>query len=656
MTRDQIKEYINSHPEEHLQRARKKGYVCPLCHNGTGSDGDGLRRDQTGHFKCFRCGFYGDMIELIAKENGIADGGSREAFDAARAAYGLTLDTPKPDEFKKPVPPAPKPKEPEPDYTAKYAEWHQALLQAPEALAYLEKRGINRATIDALNLGYCPNMGYGEKQSFKAPRIIFPYSADYYKARRIDGGADAKYIPSTGGKHIYNAGAIQDPAGEERLYPIVVVEGELDAAAIYQGGVKRVIALGSTSNKDKFAKQAKQINPAAVYILALDNDPADVDPIKGRAGQKAQTELSQLLDQQGIAYISADTAALYGEYTDAADAAKHDTAGAEFWPRLMGYIAQGYDLRREREREAEREAYYRSGPGMVDLFLQGVKSERYKPLPTGIQTIDKLIGGGLIRQTIVMLGAAPAIGKTALASQIVESIAKAGTADVLYINLEMSREQLLARSLARIAYLNGYHGINTMDILQGYRWSIDTEEAVYEAADEYKATIAQHLLYNPGEDTTDLDAIMEKISAEQRRIGHAPLIVLDYLQLVTSRAEGREADSITTIKKTVQRLKEYAIRENTIAIIITANNRDSMKKNKADLTSGRDSSNIEYGADLHMGMTKDEETDNVILTVNKNRHGPVGDKQKTVLRFNGDCAMFLPLETRYGEPEGNKTI
>lgn len=652
---------INRHPlTDYITLTPSKGgmFVCPICKSGTGHNGTGALKLYTDGKKprviCYAGDCFGehgeDTLGALGRIWGKTPGEvlqqlgyTEQAISTPSKAQTATATPTKPstEQTKPPAPTA--------DYTAQYAEWHQALLQDSAALAYLEKRGINRATIDALNLGYCPNLGYGPKQYYRAPRIVFPYSADYYKARRIDGNdAEAKYIPSATGTHIYNAAALQDPDGEERFTPIVIVEGELDAAAVYQGGVKRVIALGATSHKEEFVEQAKQINPAAVYILALDNDPSNPDPKKDRPGQRAQAELEKLLDAKGLTYISADTAALYGEHTDAAEAAKSSTAGAEFWPRLMGYIIQGYDIRSEKERQAKQEAYYRTGPGMVDLFLKGVKSECYKPIPTGIQAVDRIIGGGLIKQTIVMLGAAPGIGKTTLASQIVENIAKAGT-DVLFINLEMSREQLLARSLARIAYRSGHHGISTMDILQGYRWTSEIEKAVTKAADEYKATIADHLIYNPGDDdTTDLDRIMEKIHAEQQRIGNAPIVVLDYLQLVTSRAEGREADSMTTIKRTMQAMKEYAIKENTIAIVITANNRESMKKNKSDLTSGRDSSSIEYGADLHIGLTKDDSgtsSNTITLTVNKNRHGPAGDKQRTALQFNGACSMFFQLDT-----------
>ena len=697
MTREDAKREIKSRYAEYLKPAKKRNtYICPLCGNGTGSTGDGMTVDPHGdrqHLKCFKCGFYGDIIELYEQEHGCS---AADAFNALYSLFGLQVEgrgktatpsegrpAPRPARNQRPAAEETKPKAD--DFTALYAEWHTSLLQAPDALAYLERRGIKRETIEAFNLGFCREWAHPLHPEYKSPRIIIPRSASGYTARRIDGGTQYKYQVVGRQGDLFNAGAFSDQErdGSDRHYfPVVVVEGELDAAAIYQGGYKRVIGLGSASNTGRFAKQAAEQNPAAVYVLALDNDPDDPDPQKGRAGQRVQAKLAESMEAAGLDYISADAAALYGEHKDAAYAVLHDTTGETFWRPFMELIEQGYYKRRNREQAAELEAYYRSGPGMVDHFLQEIRGEKYKPIPTGISTIDAAIGGGLFRQTIVMMGAAPGMGKTALASQICESIAKSEAADVLYINLEMSREQLLARSLARIAYNMGYKGLTTTEILQGYRWTGETGEAVQDAADEYKDAIAPHLIYNPGEDTTDLDAILQKMQDEKKRLGHAPIVCLDYLQLLTGHtADGHDEDSVSTIKRAVQKLKEYAIREDTTVIIITANNRASMVTGDSDLNSGRDTSNIEYGADLHLGLVYTATADGtkdikeirkmkrdywqnpadpaaaadyetyctrISLKVNKNRHGAEG--REALLQFNGACALFIPVDTIHDEP------
>ena len=669
MTRTEAKDYILHHLEQYpaIRPAKKRGtYICPLCGNGSGSTGDGLaqdKKDSTGtHWKCFKCGFYGDAVELVAQVEGIQDGGSREAFEAAYRAYGLTVE---PDHQQEPKKERPKPAAAPQDYTEQYKKWNTFLLQDEKALAYLEGRGITRETASHFMLGYMVDQ-------HNTPRIVIPRSRHDFTARRIDGGTEYKYLVTGRQGVLFNAKEAMKDNGDKA--PVVVVEGEFDAMSIYQGGYTAVLALGTATAYKALVERARATYPAAEYIIALDND---------EGGREAQSKAQAAMEEAGLHCIAADPAALYGDSKDAAEAIQKDTEG--FFGRLTEYLDRGYYERQRREQEAEQEAYFKSGPGMVDSFLQVIKGERFRPISTGISCIDAALCGGLVRQTIVLLGAAPGMGKTSLAAQIGENLAKDGH-DILFINLEMSREQLLSRSLARIANRRGHH-ISTNDILRGYKWTIDTEEAVYEAADEYKQTVAQHLLYNPGQETTDLDEIMKKIQDEQARIGHAPIVFLDYLQLLTGKVKDRDEEPVQTIKRAMQTLKGYAIANNTIVFLITANNRESMKSGDSDLNSSRDTSNIEYGADMHLGLVYKalEEPEQggpkdikelramksryydapqdpqaardfkkycceFALKVNKNRHGSEG--RRAYLYFDGASATFTPLETQQPEPPG----
>lgn len=672
MTRTEAKDYILHHLEQYpaIRPAKKKGtYICPLCGNGSGSTGDGLaqdKKDGTGtHWKCFKCGFYGDAVELVAQVEGIQDGGSREAFEVAYKAYGLTVEPDHQQEPRKQEQQQSRPAAAPKDYTEQYKAWHNSLLQAENALAYLESRGITRETADRFMLGYVVDQ-------YNTPRIVIPRSRHDYTARRIDGGTEYKYLVTGRQGVLFNAKEAMKDNGDKA--PVVVVEGEFDAMSIYQGGYTAVLALGTATAYKALVERARATYPAAEYIIALDND---------EGGREAQSKAKAAMEEAGLHCIAADPAALYGDSKDAAEAIQKDTGG--FFGRLTEYLDRGYYERQRREQEAEQEAYFKSGPGMVDSFLQVIKGERFRPISTGISCIDAALCGGLVRQTIVLLGAAPGMGKTSLAAQIGENLAKDGH-DILFINLEMSREQLLSRSLARIANRRGHH-ISTNDILRGYKWTIDTEEAVYEAADEYKQTVAQHLLYNPGQETTDLDEIMKKIQDEQARIGHAPIVFLDYLQLLTGKVKDRDEEPVQTIKRAMQTLKSYAIANNTIVFLITANNRESMKSGDSDLNSSRDTSNIEYGADMHLGLVYKalEEPEQggpkdikelramksryydtpqdpqaardfkkycceFALKVNKNRHGSEG--RRAYLYFDGASATFTPLETQQPEPPG----
>lgn len=70
-------------------------------------------------------------------------------------------------------------------------------------------------------------------------------------------------------------------------------------------------------------------------------------------------------------------------------------------------------------------------------------------VPTGLAGLDKLLGGGYINGGLHIIGARPAVGKSALALQITLNAAKAGTR-VLYVSLEMDPEDCTARLVGNL--------------------------------------------------------------------------------------------------------------------------------------------------------------------------------------------------------------
>jgi replicative DNA helicase len=193
------------------------------------------------------------------------------------------------------------------------------------------------------------------------------------------------------------------------------------------------------------------------------------------------------------------------------------------------------------------------------------------------------------------------MGKTALAQWIFENIAQAGH-DVLYINLEMAREQLLARSLSRIAWKYEKKDFSALEVLRGYAWTDEQREAITEAAARYKADIAPHFIYNPDGVKNNIDSILTAMEAETARLKAqgkpAPLVCVDYLQII----ETDEGDETKGLKTAIKRLKDFAIEKETVVFLIIANNRASNKTGTVEMESGRDTSAIEYSGDFMLGL------------------------------------------------------
>ena len=74
--------------------------------------------------------------------------------------------------------------------------------------------------------------------------------------------------------------------------------------------------------------------------------------------------------------------------------------------------------------------------------IEGVDEER---IQTSITEFDNLLGGGIVKGSLTLLGGAPGIGKSTLLLQIVKSLGDKGY-DVLYVSGEESLNQIKIRA------------------------------------------------------------------------------------------------------------------------------------------------------------------------------------------------------------------
>jgi len=86
-----------------------------------------------------------------------------------------------------------------------------------------------------------------------------------------------------------------------------------------------------------------------------------------------------------------------------------------------------------------------SGPAVRPVRLSEVATAGDKRLASGVDEFDRVLGGGLVRGSLVLLGGEPGIGKSTLLLQVADSLARAG-ARVLYACGEESPAQVKMRA------------------------------------------------------------------------------------------------------------------------------------------------------------------------------------------------------------------
>ncbi|OYD17036.1 DNA repair protein RadA [candidate division WOR-3 bacterium JGI_Cruoil_03_51_56] len=87
----------------------------------------------------------------------------------------------------------------------------------------------------------------------------------------------------------------------------------------------------------------------------------------------------------------------------------------------------------------------RTGPTPRPLKLTEIKTQQHQRQSTGIGELDRVLGGGLVPGSLLLIGGEPGIGKSTLTLQVCDRLAHADT-KVLYISGEESVEQIRLRA------------------------------------------------------------------------------------------------------------------------------------------------------------------------------------------------------------------
>ena len=157
--------------------------------------------------------------------------------------------------------------------------------------------------------------------------------------------------------------------------------------------------------------------------------------------------------------------------------------------------------------------------------LSEVKAEREERVPSGIAELDRVLGGGWVRGSAVLLGGAPGIGKSTLilqaAAHLTEGRGEAG--DVVYVSGEESPGQIKMRA-ERLSIKDG----------------------------------ALRLLIE-----TDVASVLATLKAEQPR-----LVIVDSIQTLYSEALTSVPGSVAQVRECASELVRFAKQSLTTLVLI----------------------------------------------------------------------------------------
>jgi replicative DNA helicase len=312
--------------------------------------------------------------------------------------------------------------------------------------------------------------------------------------------------------------------------------------------------------------------------------------------------------------------------------------------------------------------------GAVDMAAEAFNRDGgLAGLSTGLKDLDLKLGG-LHKSDLLIIAGRPSMGKSSLALNIGYHVAKTyawepqpdgarktvGGGVVAFFSLEMSAEQLAMRLVAEVS------GVPSDRLRKG-----EIEASEFGRVRDAALDIQGAPLYIDDTGGLSIGRLAARARRLQRQVG-LDLVIVDYLQLVTTGESNRSDNRVLEVTQITQGLKALA-KELSVPVIACAQlsrqveQRDDKKPQLSDL---RESGSIEQDADVVMfvfresyylsrsepregtpeHLTWQEEMDKVAhlaeVIIGKQRHGPIGVVR---MHYNDDLTKFSDLarEGRY---------
>ncbi len=282
---------------------------------------------------------------------------------------------------------------------------------------------------------------------------------------------------------------------------------------------------------------------------------------------------------------------------------------------------------------------------VLDTTIEEIEKRKNGEVPdgvrTGFKTIDKFTGG-FQTGSLNIIAARPAMGKTAFAINLATKIAK--EKNVVFISLEMTPEQLMARAISTESMVDSYK------LKNGELTDVDYK-IVKESVKELKT---RNLKFNTKYSLPFNDLIVS--IKKENRIKKIDMIIIDYLQLIEP-PKSSHANRQEEVSKISRGLKNIAL---DLSIPIIALSQLSRKvegrENKRPLMSDlRESGAIEQDADQIIFLYRDdyykpknepdaEDISQVEIIISKNRHGSTG---KIDLNFDPATGGFTERPEKF---------
>ena len=530
---EKLKAKFSNNWEFFLKADKRQKPCCPNCGSGTGKDKTSAADFVKGGFElhCLKCDFSGDVFKIYALQN---DLDAQRDFPTIVKAVAESLNFTEGEECNRRGIAISKVDDRQTKANLSKA-YNQLKRQLPSdrIRLYLKNRGFNDSIIDKFAREITSDIKREFPELIKAPigsMVVLYGNAEYFISRVFDNenkSVKGYFKLSSITQPIFFTSALNKTAEET----IFITEGELDALSIAQAGgfAASVGGGGGDSKLLEFLEKEHCQGKSWKLILALDSD---------EAGKEHANKLAAKLKSLGFAFSTLEMA------VSCKDPNEWLQISPETFKKAILEVKQwaASDSIREEGKNLTQDSLVKySAANALKQFEKNISSGRYKPTPTGLEAFDDMLGGGLY-PGLYVIAAATGFGKSTFCLQLADELASRGE-DVVYFSLEMSQDELIARSLSRLTYSKARNkrcARTTRAILQrsiiarNDRQFIAECNQVYSDALDAFARMADRLFYRDGSADRITITEVEKFVGQLVESGRRPFVFIDYLQFLKS--------------------------------------------------------------------------------------------------------------------------
>jgi replicative DNA helicase len=268
-------------------------------------------------------------------------------------------------------------------------------------------------------------------------------------------------------------------------------------------------------------------------------------------------------------------------------------------------------------------------------------------LRTGFQELDKMMTG-FHQGELIVIGARPSMGKTALGlSMALEMAKKEAVKPIVIFSLEMPADQVVHR------FLSAESNVNLRNIRGGM--AKDEHAAIFSAG----ASLSKFPIFisDGSASVTDITAKCRRIAKEYDGLG---CVIIDYLQLITSPKENRSYNRENEVASISRSLKFLAKELKTPVVALAQVNRE-VEKSKAHSKVGEGKGNKPVLSDLRESGAIEQDADAVLFIhrdsyyFSKISEQDMNEEQRAAFRRVKNKAEIIIAKQRNG-PTGTINI